>query len=315
MKRANHNGPAKPSVNDAVKLAVVALIALVALHVLFKVQCPIPGLVATWSSGEALGYVGSVLGAVATIVAIMKTIAYTEETRKEDQRLSVLPCIALEALNPRNKKSHFNSRAAAGPQGIRECIQDASSDAGYTELQNKNMYVIVRDGEVTYQTGLDEHQRERVEFYDCEQSLCLGTVSQVANPTLYLPLVLSSIGSGPALNVSIALKAATTLSEVPASISPTGPVFQLPLGETRYLGLYFEDAVDPSAVGAWQLVVDYQDIQGNEYRQGFELTFTKDGDGRTNSCLSFAINRILVRRREEKQEVERSFDDGKEKQQ
>ena len=44
-----------------------------------------------WDGAELLGYYGSILGAVATIIAVVMTIKFTIKNQKEEKKLSIRP--------------------------------------------------------------------------------------------------------------------------------------------------------------------------------------------------------------------------------
>lgn len=75
---------------------VVILLPIVIVHILFKVPAPFEWLVANWKAGEILGYFGNVLGAVATIIAIVLTILFTQENQKSERKLSIKPHLQTE---------------------------------------------------------------------------------------------------------------------------------------------------------------------------------------------------------------------------
>lgn len=69
----------------ALILIAVFSLPLVIVHFVFKFNCH-PLLHATWTSGDVLGYFGEMIGAAATIFAIIITIQLAEEGRQEDHK-------------------------------------------------------------------------------------------------------------------------------------------------------------------------------------------------------------------------------------
>lgn len=96
---------------------IAAILAPVLVHVAFNIEVPCSALIPTWTSGDALAYIGALLGAIATIVAVFLTIKKSDETRKEDLRLSVLPCIAVQDLHRVNRKSIIETMMAKNAPG------------------------------------------------------------------------------------------------------------------------------------------------------------------------------------------------------
>lgn len=53
---------------------IAAILAPVLVHVAFNIEVPCSALIPTWTSGDVLAYIGALLGAIATIVAVFLTI-------------------------------------------------------------------------------------------------------------------------------------------------------------------------------------------------------------------------------------------------
>lgn len=75
----------------AIVCGVACLIGPLVLHIAYKHQAPVPFMETTWSAGEALDYLGSILGAIATIGTVMLTIRFTREESAEEHRLGLMP--------------------------------------------------------------------------------------------------------------------------------------------------------------------------------------------------------------------------------
>jgi hypothetical protein len=63
------------------------------VHILYKFTAPYTWLVAEWEAGDLLNYCGAMLGAAATIIAIILTITFTVENQKIERKLSIKPCL------------------------------------------------------------------------------------------------------------------------------------------------------------------------------------------------------------------------------
>lgn len=68
---------------------IVAVLSPVLVQLAFKMDSPHPMLVASWTAGEFLAYIGSLLGAVATIAAVMLTIEKSDEDSRESSTASL----------------------------------------------------------------------------------------------------------------------------------------------------------------------------------------------------------------------------------
>ena len=227
----------------------------------FRTKAPIPFLVAEWTAGEFLGYAGSIIGAVATIAAVTMTITLERDERYDDQRLNVLPLIA---ITPLERYIHRQATPAGGAQ---------ASDS-HEERSSEDAYIVVGEsGEISYTSKLTEDQDRLAHGGSFVSEKMDGPLSFSAqNKTFYYPLALSSAGNGPAINVTIRMEK--------GGIGPkhdgTGeyrhlPTVQLTVGENVRVGILFEDRLAPAAMGQYDLVVSYYDTLGNLYQQRHEL--------------------------------------------
>ncbi|WP_459195751.1 hypothetical protein [Wukongibacter baidiensis] len=71
----------------------IFIFPIIIVHALFKLTTHHKWLIAEWGAGDLLSYCGAVLGATATIVAIVLTITFTVENQKHERKLSIRPCL------------------------------------------------------------------------------------------------------------------------------------------------------------------------------------------------------------------------------
>lgn len=256
-------------------LAVVGVLVIMVVvpaltQCAFTVYAPHPLFAATWTAGEFLGYVGGIIGAVATIIAVRMTIQFERDERLDDQRLNVRPLIAITVLEKKASRidSLINDTFSL-PEGSE---RDAK---GYGECLADRKFIIVSEmGGITYSTGLTSSQALRAyggSFID--EKYDNGLVGTVKNSSLFYPLVLQSTGNGPAINVSVWMQKeggeAPRLGGKGAYLHL--PTMQLLVGEQRRLGILFEDYAAADAMGRYELVIDYYDTLSNHYQQQHKL--------------------------------------------
>jgi len=70
---------------------LIFLLPIIIVHVLYKIPAPHKYLLAEWDAGGLLNYLGIVLGASATIIAIILTLTFTVENQKNERKLSIKP--------------------------------------------------------------------------------------------------------------------------------------------------------------------------------------------------------------------------------
>lgn len=73
--------------------SAIFILPIIIVHVLFKLNTPYNWLAAEWGAGDLLTYCGVMLGAAATIIAIILTINFTVENQKNERKLSIRPCL------------------------------------------------------------------------------------------------------------------------------------------------------------------------------------------------------------------------------
>lgn len=76
----------------------IIFIPIIVIHLLFSIYPSNDWWIAKWSAGELLDYFGSIMGAVATIIALIVTIIYTNDSQKKQNILSVKPYLQSEYI-------------------------------------------------------------------------------------------------------------------------------------------------------------------------------------------------------------------------
>ena len=273
---------------------VAALSLPLAIHIVFKISAPTSIITAEWSAGEILDYVGSLLGALATIVALRWTILEERNGRAEEQRLAAIPCMAITSLERNTVNSLFDFNNGSNRQD-----SSLPSSDKYVEYELQKEYIVVSKGVITYQSRLtDEQQNKVVHGNWMPERISENVRAVVANDSIYLPLVLHSVGNGPAINVSVHLEkngVAPTSDHngCPSQLSPK----QLLVGNNRYVGILIDERMNPLSNGDYALVISYCDVMGHKYLQKHELTITterSETSGQSPSSFDFKIDAVLV---------------------
>jgi hypothetical protein len=84
------------------RIAIVAVISVAlvpAINLVFKINAPIAFFGAEWTAGEALGYIGSLLEAAATIYVVKLGIDLGKEAGKEERRLAAKPFLTSNCVS------------------------------------------------------------------------------------------------------------------------------------------------------------------------------------------------------------------------
>lgn len=118
---------------------IAAVLSPVLVQLAFKMDSLHPMLVASWTAGEFLAYIGSLLGAAATIAAVILTIEKSDEDSREQYRLSALPCVAMQDLHRINRKTLFDF-VTGEDAAVSE--KDAAKKGPYDEVKIDKEYAI-----------------------------------------------------------------------------------------------------------------------------------------------------------------------------
>ena len=76
----------------------VIFIPIIVIHILFSIYPANDWWISKWSAGELLDYFGSIMGAISTIIALIVTIIYTNDSQRKQNILSVRPYLQSEYM-------------------------------------------------------------------------------------------------------------------------------------------------------------------------------------------------------------------------
>lgn len=225
---------------------IAAVLSPVLVQLAFKMDSLHPMLVASWTAGEFLAYIGSLLGAAATIAAVILTIEKSDEDSREQYRLSALPCVAMQDLHRINRKSLFDF-VTGEDAAVSE--KDAAKKGPYDEVKIDKEYAIYSADGFSYRCELADEQHKKIEWGLLPVEDSNGVIFGVANTSAYVPLVFSSIGNGPAVNCCISVVKADTIENVEFRGLTSCSNKQMAVGTERYLGIYFDDCTISDCFG------------------------------------------------------------------
>lgn len=250
-------------VRDLSGWILVSVVAALAIHLLFLFDAPCELLDATWESGDVLGYCGSIIGAFATIGAMVVTIRQTAENAETDRRNAVKP-LAVLSLSPWPCEiSH--------ERGLEE---RRAEDTDYALV---DLPILLRSEGRGESFGISYPERiNETVGADILSALGAGWTNE-SNPFAernvksllsFTRIELQNLGTGPAINLSVRLESET------GAIRQTyigehichSPVQQLAVGDGLSVGIY-ADNVDAMLKSELVLIVKYSDCNQIDYEQ------------------------------------------------
>ena len=87
------------SVTVTITLIFFIFVIPIVINWMYKTPAKLPIFAMSWEAKDVLSYYGSILGAVATIIALTATIKFTRENQKEERKLSIRPYLQTSKFN------------------------------------------------------------------------------------------------------------------------------------------------------------------------------------------------------------------------
>lgn len=100
--------------------AVIAVVYLLLVHIIYLFPAPFSWLTSSWSAGDLLAYGGALIGAGATIYAVIATIEYERSETAKQNKLACKPWLETN-LELISNYDGFNEYAAKGVVYVEPC--------------------------------------------------------------------------------------------------------------------------------------------------------------------------------------------------
>lgn len=261
-----------------VDIVIILLIATIAGPVVLRLYCYYFNQKSP-SSGDLLGYYGTVIAATLATCGVFITLKDNKKEFVEQQRVSVLPFIAVDVLTEKKRIPIFNN----GEVEIKSNINKEKNTYYYHEEKLKECFCIINNGKCTLFNGLTNDQIDRVinqgnPFKQKEPGKFVLEPSRV----VYLPIELENVGIGAAINFRL-------------GIFPEGgsqkyikPI-PMKVGDKFYCGVYLDEDSDIDfCAGVYHISIYYQDVIGNGYKQDNQFILEKNSDGKYYARINCA---------------------------
>lgn len=225
------------------------LLPILIVHSLFKLTAPCNWLVANWSAGEVLDYCGNVLGATATITAIILTIIFTQENQKGERRLSIKPHLQTEY------QPIFNRDKAM------EQVAKSAIFVMYPHDEGESIGSSYQPPYFLKESEKKEPERE-----------ILNTLN--LNRTYYIILyTISNVGAGNALNLSFTINDRHIV-----------PPFSLTVSDTKVFVILLKAELLKDKTRSLRFKYEYQDVASiAHYEQHETIVLLEEDNGSLNS--------------------------------
>lgn len=241
-----------------IRVIIVTLVAssfiIAIVHFLYKIPAVAPFLESSWSAGELLNYLGSIVASFATIIAVYMTICDNKEQLELSQRNALMPNLIPYLWH------NYNGQVKEFPPDA-DCVFIFESP----------------DGGVFYYDVLDSTQnaqmfgRDEPCTYDVPTNI-VGLKVSISNPWSSTAIKITNVGSGLAINVGICMRRASLSCNLTEQ-ERYAPIPPLAVGDNVYIGIVFLDGKNIKE--EYELTCRYFDAQNNQYIQTHRLQLNK----------------------------------------
>ena len=262
------------------KTVAIALAVLLGVHILYSLDVSFPWLEAQWSAGNVLGYFGSIIGASATIFVLLATIDYEKRAEEERAKRTVRPVIAISV--PERPLPGWGLEWSTSPDTdfnpFRE--REAYSDSR-EEYVRADCYAIATDvGEVSYKAALSASDYYLAMWAEAQVDEDVDPTAGIIGASFgselkawFVKLVLTSMGNGPAINLTTRLVVQDSEGAASGSKLSCSPAVQLMVGRERSLGILVP--VGSNDAKEYHLVLSYEDADGRRYEQSHAIVMSR----------------------------------------
>ena len=176
---------------------VLASVVLLVLPLMWHILC-----LDKDGSTDYLAYIGALLGAVATIVAVVWEIRSDATVRKEEYELATQPiiwCGIDEDFQKRNAPTLFD----LGSYGLAQQDEHVKSDLEEDKATNRYVVVLSKDSDGytrSYMNEIDESLCLKIHNETYLKKMGDG-IAELGSSYLALPFLMKNVGVGPALSL------------------------------------------------------------------------------------------------------------------
>lgn len=238
-----------------IAFVALAVIVPIVIHSWFDAPAATPWSISEWTAGDILSYCGGVLGAAATMAAVVLTIRFSSDEMVESQRLAAVPCIALQSLRD------YRGVLLKTPEKLDRdyLIPDTENReiAFYSDLDPADSALFLKSGSAKTESSLKWNDQVDLNI-------------SIVVPSISIGLKVISVGNGPALNVSYALCDRDGNQFTYNGREAQSATKQMMVEQSAFLGLLFKgkSSIYPEPL---YLTIKYEDTLGNHYQQLHEI--------------------------------------------
>lgn len=251
----------------------------VLINCLFKLHPSIDFFSAEWDAGDALGFYGTLLGAVATVGGVFLSIQYAQKNYREDERNRQLPFFALTYMRPNSNYSPFQSL----PTEQESKTEISNDEIRYSEERLNSFYIVLSTKGISYLKQLSEKQQKILlqDGYDWEpQDQNSRNYKLIRNQYVSIPFEAENVGNGAALDLMVAFNLKNSSEQHGVS------VYTVKTNDVIYFHI-FSEMERNELFGEYILELRYRDILGNSYSQKYPISIIKENN-RIQEIVNFS---------------------------
>lgn len=236
---------------------VVFIVAIPAvINWLFKQHTSIDFFVAEWEAGDVLGFYGTIVASIATILGVYLSIKYAQSNYQEDARNRIRPYFALTKLRT---KIGFDSNSWKNNENV------------YGEYRLDRIYIVISEDTVTYTNTLDDRQRQLIATGGGISSVSSDGYILKECDYISIPFEAENAGNGTAVGFKLSFYSEKNTKKKHEAVS-----FYTLMQKDKIYFHIFSETMDTSVLGRYVLDLWYRDIEGTQYSQKYPVIFEKN---------------------------------------
>ena len=247
-------------------------------------------------STDYLAYIGALLGAVATIVAVGWQIRSEANARKEEYEQATRPVIWL-GIDPgfqRRTGSHSDLYEGNHDSLLQQQQENLAIDHDYDVKTYGTCLILAKEGDTIVRTShieISESMSLNAHHSFCHHKYEGGSVASGYGKFYPVPLIVKNVGAGPALNLIIG----TMLPGEDLGYRDNEPPAVLGVNDITYFLILLERS-DWKPNETFYVTATYDTLTGQCYRTSNEVTVIVDEKNQLVSTTRFKTvqNTVLV---------------------
>ena len=242
-----------------IKIVVFIVLGPILIHFAYKIQSPF-WISSVWTAGDALSYFGVIVGSIITIIGLHLTFHDNRIGLIEQNRLENLPFLALNILSVKRRNSWTDSAYEKSNSNNSDYIKDYF----FKEEKLDSILFIIKNHDIIIKSEFTEDEKRNI-IYDGYRwaDLAKGVMALTKNKLLYIPIQITNVGNGAAIDLKIGLNYLSEKESDSSEYLYVRPI-NLPVNDSIFVVIYSNNLTEDNN-GKFLLELKYEDMYKNRY--------------------------------------------------